>query len=173
MKKFLLLISAFTSMECFSQETSKFELTKDGVIPIVINLDSISANTIYTKSKKWILESYKNPKEVLKADIENESLRINGFKSNAWFYKSLGAKQEYDMEYSFQIEIKESKIRLTFTPGQFWADNQKVLYNYTTFFKGTGEVKGAYKDAKPSLEVTMNDLANSLVEYIKGKKSDW
>lgn len=77
------------------------------------------------------------------------------------------------MEYSFEIEFKDNKIRLTFTPGQFWADNQKALFDYKTFFKSSGEVKGAYKDAKPSLEQTMNELAASLYYYIKGKKSDW
>lgn len=124
---------------------TKFELLKDGVAPIVVNIDSVIAATIYKKTINWVQETYKTPKEVLKTNIENETIRVDGFKKNAWFYKSLGMKQEYDMEYSFQIDIKDNKIRLAFTPGQFWGDNQKVLYSYPTFFKSSGEIKGHIK----------------------------
>ena len=174
MKKLFLLSSLFVSGLSYSQELPKFELTKDGVQPIVVNIDSFDGQTLYKKTFNWVQENYKNPKEVLKTNIENETIRIDGFKKSAWFYKSLGIKLEYDMEYSFQVDFKEGKIRLTFTPGQFWADNQKALYNYSTFFKSSGELRGAYKDAKPSMEQSMNDLVSSLYNYIKGnKKSDW
>jgi hypothetical protein len=174
MKKIFLSVLLLTAKLAFTQDLPKFELTKDGVQPIVVNIDSFSILTLYQKTLNWIQENYKNPKEVLKANIENETIRIEGYKKNAWFYKSLGMKQEYDMEYSFQIEFKEGRIRLTFIPGQFWGDGQKILYNYPTFFKNSGEIKVAYKDAKPSLEQSMNDLVFSLFTYIKGnKKSDW
>jgi hypothetical protein len=174
MKKFLLSILLLTTTSLFAQDIPKFELTKDGVQPIVVVIDSFNAQTIYKKTLNWVKENYKNPKEALKADIENETVRIDGFKKNAWFYKSLGMKQEYDMEYSFLIDIKDNKIRLTFTVGQFWGDDKKTTYDYTTFFKSSGEIRGAYKDAKPSLEQSMNDLVFSLYNYIKGsKKSDW
>ena len=173
MKHLLIAVFALTTLFGYSQDIPKFELTKDGVSPIIVNIDSMSAEAIYKKTLNWVQESYKTPKEVLKTNIENEKIRVDGFKKNAWFYKSLGVTNSYDIEYSFEVEFKENKIRLTFTPGQFWADNQKVLYDYKTFFKSSGEVKGAYKDAKPSLEQSMNDLTASLYNYIKGKKSDW
>jgi hypothetical protein len=174
MKKVFLAAMYFVVTNVFGQEIPKFELTKDGVQPIIVSIDSFNAQTIYKKTINWVKENYKNPKEVLKADIENESVRIDGFKKNAWFYKSLGMKQEYDMEYSFSIDIKDNKIRLTFTIGQFWGDNKKTAYDYTTFFKKDGELRGAYKDAKPSLEESMNELVSSLYNYIKGnKKNDW
>ena len=173
MKHLLITVFVLTSFIGYSQDIPKFELTMDGVSPIIINIDSINAEAIYKKTLNWVQESYKTPKEVLKTNIENEKIRVDGFKKNAWFYKSLGVTNSYDMEYSFEIEFKDNKIRLTFTPGQFWANNQKVLYDYKTFFKNSGEVKGAYKDAKPSLEQSMNALVSSLYNYIKGKKSDW
>jgi hypothetical protein len=174
MKKLFLLAFVSISIISFSQDTARFELTKDGVLPIVVNLDSLNAKTIYSKTLNWIQVNYKNPKEVLKTNVENETIRIDAFKKNAWFYKSLGMKQEYDMEYSFLIDIKDNKIRLTFTVGQFWGDDKKTTYDYTTFFKSSGEIRGAYRDAKPSLEQSMNDLVSSLCNYIKGtKKSDW
>ena len=173
MKHLFIPVFLFTSLFCFSQDIPKFELTKAGVQPIVVNIDSSNAAAIYKKTLNWVQETYKNPKEVLKTDIENETIRIDGLKNNACYYKSLGIKMVYDMEYSFQIDFKDNKVRLTFTPGQFWTDHKKVLYDYTSFFKNDGELRGMYKDAKTSLEQSMNDLVSSLYNYIKGKKSDW
>jgi hypothetical protein len=175
MKKLFLLAFVSVSIIGFSQDTARFELTKDGVLPIVVKLDSLSAKFIYSKTLNWVQENYKNPKEVLKANIENETIRIDGFKKEACFFKSLGIKTIFDMDYSFQIDIKDNKVRLTFTPGQFWSENQKVFsVGYSYFFKNSGEIKGGYKDAKPSMEQSMNDLVSSLCNYIKGtKKSDW
>ena len=113
MKIFFLPVLLFTATVASSQDLPKFELTKDGVRPIVVNIDSFSITTLYQKTLNWVQENYKNPKEVLKTNIENETIRIDGYRKNAWFYKSLGMKQEYDMEYSFLIEFKQGRIRLT------------------------------------------------------------
>ena len=113
MKKIFLSVLLLSTTIAFSQDLQKFELTKDGVQPIVVNIDSFSISTLYQKTLNWVQENYKNPKEVLKANIENETIRADGYKKNAWFYKSLGMKQEYDMEYSFQVDFKEGKVRLT------------------------------------------------------------
>lgn len=173
MKNLFLSVFLLTSLFCFSQDIPKFELTKDGVAPIVVNIDSLNAETIYKKTLNWVQENYKNPKEVLKADIPNEKIRIDGFKKSAWYIKSLGYKVEYGMEYVFEIEFKENKIRMTYTPGESWGDTKKVGFTYKNFFKDDGELKNAWKDGKPSLEDSMNELSLSLYNYIKGKKSDW
>ena len=79
----------------------------------------------------------------------------------------------YDLEYLFQIDLKDNKVRLTFIPGQLWNGNQKVLYDYKSFFKNDGEIRSMYKDAKTSMEQSMNDLVFSLYNFIKGKKREW
>ena len=173
MKKIFLPILLFTATVAFSQDLPKLELNRDGVQPIVVNIDSFTVQTLYKKSLNWVQENNKNPKEVLKTDIENETIRIAGLKNNACYYKSLGIKMSYDLEYLFQIDLKDNKVRLTFIPGQLWNGNQKVLYDYKSFFKNDGEIRSMYKDAKTSMEQSMNDLVFSLYNFIKGKKREW
>ena len=72
-----------------------------------------------------------------------------------------------DMEYSFSIAIKDKKVRLRFSIGQFWSENKKTIYDYTAFFNNTGEIKEDYTDAKQSLENSMNEIASSLYYNIR------
>jgi hypothetical protein len=47
MKKILLSVLLLTTTCLFAQDIPKFELTKDGVQPIVLVVDSFNAQTIY------------------------------------------------------------------------------------------------------------------------------
>jgi hypothetical protein len=171
-KYFLLSIAIFFSASSFSQEIPKLKLSPIGVEPIIVLADSIKASDLYNKSLKWVLETYKNPDKVLKAKIENEKIRIDGYTQNAWWYTSMGVRQSYNMEYSIEISFKDGKYRFEFIIGQFYIDNgQKAMFNYGSFYKKTGEIKSSYSDAVPSLEETMNSLSVSFYNYVTGKSS--
>jgi hypothetical protein len=72
-RRIILVLSAcLISNITFGQESPTFNLTIDGVKPIVIQLDSMDAKSLYNKMLKWVQESYKNPNEVLKTNFENE-----------------------------------------------------------------------------------------------------
>jgi hypothetical protein len=174
MKKLILGICLFISFYSYSQELPKLKLTPNGVEAIVVATDSLKASDMYKKSLNWVQETYKNPDKVIKAKIENEKIRIDGFANNAWWYKALGIKNSYDMEYSLEISFKDGKYKFEYTIGQFFADGQKVFYDFTAFFKKSGEVRSAYTDAVPSIEETMNSLSLSFYEYVSGnnKKND-
>lgn len=171
--KFTFLVAAIIApFFSFAQEIPKLKLTPSGVEAIIVSTDSLKADYLYKKSINWVQETYKNPEKVLKAKIENEKIRIDAFASNAWWYKSMGVKLNYDMEYSIEISFRDGKYKFELTVGQFYADGQKFMANYTNFFnKSSGEVKGVYKDAVPSLEETINNLSLSFFKYVTGIKS--
>jgi len=179
MKKFLIftVITLLSIGLAFSQEIELLKLTPNGVKPIVVEVEGMSASEMYKNSIRWVQETFKNPDEVLKANIENEKIRIDGFAFNAWWFKSLGTKLSLDMEYTVSIDFKDGRYRFEFNVGQFWGDGQKVLYDYTLFFNKKGEVKNTYEDAVPSLELTMNALSFSFYNYVTGKtkekNDDW
>ncbi len=158
------------------QDYSKFVLTKDGVEPIVVQFDSMSAPVLYAKAYKWVQKSYKNPEKVLKTNLQGEEIRVEAYKEGAFFYKQFGKPYYFDIEYSFTIQLKDKKIRLIYTPSQIWTSlSSRALFSYSSFFKKTGELKDVYRDAKPSMEQTMNDLVKSLCDYLNNKTSggDW
>jgi len=173
MKKKILFVSIMILLKShisYGQEIEKIKLTPQGVEPIVVQVDSLKSNEIYEKALNWVKETYKNPDKVLKANLENEKIRIDGFASNAWWYKSMGITNNYNMEYTVEISFKEGKYRFSYIIGQFYIEGgKKVLYDYKTFYKKSGEIKKSYIDAVPSLEQTMNDLSLSFYNYINGK----
>ena len=172
MKNILVPIAILISSFSFAQDIPKLKLSPTGVEAIVVNVDTLKADYLYKKAINWVQESYKNPDKVLKYKIENEKIRIDGFATNAWWYKTLGMKMNYNMDYSIEVSFKDGKYRFEFIVGQFYTDGgQKFLANYTSFFKSSGEVKGVYSDAVPSLEETMNNLLLSFHNYINGLKS--
>lgn len=146
----------------------------NGVEPIVVQFDSMSAPILYQKTLVWVQKTYKNPEKVLAANISNEEVRINAYSEAAYVYKPMGMTNYYDLDYTFTVQFKDKKLRLEFTPGQAWF-NGTPAYSYEYFFKKTGELKNAYKDTKPSFEETMNNLVNSLCDYLNtnGKADDW
>jgi len=173
MKKIIIsIISIFIFGNCFSQSLPELKLTPNGVEPIVVSVDSVESSELYKKTLNWILETYKSPDLVIKAKIENEKIRIEAFKQNAWYAKSLGMKYYLDMDYTLEISFKDGKYRFKYTVGQFWAGGQRCLYDYGYFFKSSGEVRSSYSESVPSLEKTMNDLSLNYYNYIIGKSTN-
>lgn len=167
MKAFLVTVMLLVATHLFSQSIPKFELTKSGVQSVEVIIDSSNTKEIYQKALKWVNETFEKPKSVITRDQKNKYLRINGFRKNAWLYKSQDKVEIIDMEYSFSIAIKDKKVRLRFSIGQFWSENKKTIYDYTAFFNNTGEIKEDYTDAKQSLENSMNEIASSLYYNIR------
>jgi len=170
MKIVFSLIFVLISTLSHSQKMTNFELTKEGVKPVNIKLGNLGAKIIYKKTMDWVQENYSNPSAVLKSNIENKTIRIEDLKRNAWFYMGFGFKNEFDMEYSFQVDIQDNKVKLTFTPKQFWNGDEKAPFSYDLFFTNDGRVDWQWKDAKPSMDKTMNDIGLSLLSYIREDK---
>ena len=181
MKKVFLLLAMSISMTSFSQ--SKFEITRDGLknIEQVISVDSISAKEIYSKINKYIQKNYVNPNSVSKGNIENEFISFNGIKRNCIEQKILLTTYLDDLEYYFNIDIKDGKIRVSIS-------KLNILYNVQgssgsrnlltadlyTFFKSDGDVKKSQQKRKDDIENTVNGIINDIVAVIKDKsKSNW
>ena len=164
-----------TMLNGICQTIPQLKITPNGVEPIVVEVKEMSASEIYSQAKKWVQETYDNPSEVLKADLVNEKIRIDGFVTNAWWCKPMGITQNMDMNYQLEISFKDGKYRFEYTVGQFYPSGgggQKAMYTYTIFWKNNGDVRHSYADAIPSIEKTMNSLSMSFYKYIIGKKSE-
>lgn len=168
-KLFYLLMLVYT----FSFGQNKMELKPSGYDPIVTEVPGQNTNDIYKKTKDWVQTYYKNPKEVLKADIENEMIRIEGYAAGG--FETGMSKMDYS--YTIEIEFKDGKYRFNYLVGQFWAGSQRALYSYKYFFKSDGTLRKTQTRCYDSMNVTVNDTYNSLYNYITGNtqtaKKDW
>ncbi len=163
---FTILLFIFYSNFTFSQE-NKFEITINGYEPKVFEVENQTKSDIYKLIKKWVIKTYKNPKEVLTADIENEIIKINGFSTNIVKW-SIG--DGWDLFYSLDIEIKDNKYRLSLT-----ADIAGNQIEYTSFFKKDGSKRTGYKGGPESIDNHLNSIVDDLNLFLKnkGEKSDW
>lgn len=175
MKTLFSLIMLLVSVVSFSQDSLK--INPEGYSSIVVSVEGKSASELYNEAINWVQTTYKNPENVLKAKIENESIRVNGFSSNAWFYKNMGMKMYYDMNYTIEVSFKDGRYKLDFTVGEFYESGKVVMHRPKHFFKKDGSVSKMYSDAVPSIEKTMNDLSMSFYNYVSGKNqeknNDW
>src|ERR1035437_10145586 len=117
MKRVNLIILVMLSFNgfIFSQTTPKFKLTKDGTKLVVISFDtSYSAHLIYTKVKEWIKSNNKHPESVIRIDTENSLIKFSHYKEKAWKLKPNGTDIWYEMQYTFTVDIKKAKCRVTF-----------------------------------------------------------
>ena len=134
-KNLLLLITTVIYSTLFSQETQKLKLTPEGVAPIILSIDGLSASEIYKKSLDWVQETYKNPDKVLKANIENKKIRIDGFSPNALSFGNM-VVNNWGVSYSLEISFKEGRCRYDYNINYFTAeDGGRAGITYKDFYK--------------------------------------
>ena len=164
----LALILGLFSFKTFAQD---IELTPEGFKSVVLNIEGKTAQEIYKKSLNFVQEYYKNPDKVLKANIENEKIRIEGYGEYVFYLKILG-KRYYSTWYTIEIEFKDNKARFTFSANKFTPDDAVSVY-LSDFYKKDGSLKNLYKTAKLDLEKFTNKIKDHYHKYLTGKKGDW
>lgn len=168
----LLLITAFG----YAQET-KFTFTKEGFTDYVVTEVPGTQNEIYSKAINWIKENYKNPEEVIKMTIENQKVRIQGYKEN--FYCVKYGKQDICTNAVYVIEISFKDGKYKFEPIEMKLSNsagsyQMDLNNTSVYYNKKGELLKGSEKTPELLENLFNDLNGSLKDYINGvKKNEW
>lgn len=171
MKKliFLTLLLLGTNF-IIAQDIPALKLTIDGAQSVELKIDNLTTNQIYDRSLMWLQETFVNSKDVIKENIENEKIKIEGFAKKAWWYKSMGIKNYNHMEYTVQLYFKDKQVKFDYAVGQFYLlEGPKTQYDYRMFFKKDGTIRNQYIDAVSSLELTMNTLLVSYYNYITGQ----
>jgi hypothetical protein len=171
MKNIFVFVFLFTSIPfLFSQDISELKITNKGVPQITISAENFTAKEIYDKALIWVNANFSNPKDAIKENIENEFLKIEGFKLKAWYYTSMGIKNYNHMLYNIEFTFFDGSLKVNYTILQFYInEGLNAQYNYEMFFKKDGFVRSKYKDAVPSLEATMNELLFSFYNFLTGE----
>ena len=162
MKKisFILFVIVFFSGSVFSRKAPEFKLTKDGIEPVVIEFDtSYSANLIYTRVKEWIALNNKYPSSVTRIDKEDSLIKFSCYSKSAFKIKVNNIDYWHDMQYTFKVEIKDFRCRITFATDE---DRYKFWYN------DDGSLKERFKESEAAFENTVNETLTSLYDHITG-----
>jgi len=176
MKKLLFFL--FFPLIGFSQ-ISDLTLTMDGFEPIVVEVKDKRAKELYDSAYKWILRNYNTPEIVIKAKIENEMIRIEGFQEKTHGYSQMGVDMSYNTKYSLTLSFKDGRYRFDFQILNVDLDNNNIRgngYYPRDLYKKSGERRKhrIYNDMHLSLETTVNNLSKLLYDFIiNGAEDDW
>ncbi|MFV5696697.1 DUF4468 domain-containing protein [Flavobacterium sp. LB3P122] len=186
MKKIFLLLVLVCSFS-YGQET-EFKFTKDGLTDfVVIDCPGKTQAELYKKALDWVLVTYKNPNEVLKAKIENDYIRIDGASSGLILQYILGMPMEFTGKYTTEIFFKEGKFKFDITalgyyhPGSKYGAGVEVdILNgsMSDYFRKDETIRATFKKYPEKFSSEFNGLTASLKEFvmsdkIPSKKSDW
>ncbi|RTY93877.1 DUF4468 domain-containing protein [Flavobacterium sp. GT3R68] len=186
MRKIILLSLLTLTTLSFGQET-EFKFAKEGFTDYIITtIENKSQTELYKKTLEWIGATYKNPKEAIKSQKENEFIRFEGVSKSLINVNSAG-KIPREAKYQIEITFKDGKYKLDVTdisvyspPGENgaggWATTE--LKNLEAYYNKKGETKTVYKYYPEMIPVFFNDLNRNLKDFILhgqagGKKSDW
>ena len=115
MKKilFTLTLSLLTIIS-FAQASFTLSEEKPDFPPqfIVLEIDSLSIEDGYKRTLEWININYNTPSKVIKSQIENKYVRIQGVSKNGFTFVNMGMTFYKDIRYTIEFKFKENKNTL-------------------------------------------------------------
>lgn len=121
MRYIILTLTILFGLSSFSQEFEVRDMQVDSgptslqgtfkiIKPVLVLEAKGTPQELYNKTLNWVNETYKNPDEVIKAKIEGEYIRLNGFASNLIQLTGIGTDY-YDVKYTLEIRFRENRFR--------------------------------------------------------------
>ncbi|MHC0442357.1 DUF4468 domain-containing protein [Flavobacterium sp. 3-210] len=187
MTKIITLAFVMICSIVFSQDT-EFKMSKEGFTDYVVTpCEGKTQSEIYKKTLDWINVTYKNPKEVLKANLENDYVRFEGSASGLVCVNALGMKNCYNTKYQIEVSFKEGKYKFDIIEIQYYVSSSQYssggwypfnMIGMEPYYNKKGEIRSAYKYYPEYIPPYFNDLNKSLQNFvlsneIPSKKADW
>ena len=177
MKKIILLfvlISGFT----FGQSIPEFQFSNKGFNNnLVFDVPNIKKEEIYKKTIEWIKLNYNSPEKVIKSQIEDQYIRINGFNNQGICNKMLGTYFCWGLYYTLEIHIKDDKYKLILSEVYTYEREKTYVDIYQkTLYDRKGNLKKSGEPIFNSLNKTINNVSSGLYDYVIGKtniNSNW
>lgn len=129
------------------------------------------ANELYDISLRWVMSAFNNPDQVITGKMENEMIKGNGYSDGV----KIAALMIVGLKYHFTIDVKDNKVRITFTD---FIVTAKPPYSYETYvFKNDGSERT--NPQASNISASSNEIIRSLINSYKKsitegiKKDDW
>ena len=167
MKKLLILLLLFVT-PLFQVNAQDISITKDGITDYVVSdCEGITKDVMYNKAIEWVNLTFKNPSEVLIANLENSLIRLEFSETSTRIKR-------------FVVEIQFRDNRYKFDPISVMFPSAAVPYNdflatVDKYFKKDGSLKSRIAMTVMSVQNILNSTNVSLKNYINGvnQEDDW
>lgn len=176
--------SEITSIVEIKEGWDYFKFSEDGFTDyVVVDVDSLSKENLYIQVKNWVLETYNTPSEVIKSEIKNKKIRIEGSKSSGLSVKGiLGESYYYNIRYSIEISVRDGKYKFDPISLEYYIPYSKYvsarwvdlsIFNkeslspfYYQKGKKKGRIQSTFSSFPSSVENHFDNLNISLFNYI-------
>jgi hypothetical protein len=141
-----------------------------------------TAEENYQKAISWVNTTFKNPAEVLKAQVENKYIRVTGVGSNLTAINSVGMIYPRNVEYTITIFVKDDKIKFELGTLKEYVTGPTAAtsgwYNFTGIpaYRKNGKVKKTIMPYVTKFENYFNNLASAVANQdiiMEAQTSDW
>lgn len=163
MKNLLTTTLLFFITICSAQ--TKLELTPQGFQTQELKTPDRLLDQLIEASKNWAPTYNKKRYDV--SEVTTNSLVIEARYENGYYSYNVGVKYNHDIVYRLKVVFNEDKTySLSISVKEIYAENVLLKTTTADFFTEDGKLKDDFRDAKPSLENTINRIVKSYVGYI-------
>jgi len=131
---------------------------------VAIEVDGLTIPDGYNRALEWINITYNTPSEVIKSQVENKYIRIEGVLNNGAVFASL----KYNIEFKFKDNrVKFEVIKMEYyvaSGGGKWIN---LVYLNSEKYKKNGKYKKAYANKANKVMTYFNELVLSMDTYLK------
>jgi hypothetical protein len=192
LKALILLLFTMISTSIFAQKVDKFNLSSTSTSLVnqflVLDKDGMSVEDGYKMATEWVNITYNTPKKVIKEDVENEYIRIQGIGNSIRCSKMLGELDCLDIKYSISLEFKDNKLKFQLINLQVQGlpldPNTPVMRSSWTVYnpqlqdltKKNGKRYRVRTEDAVSTMSYLNGLADNMRAYLENplvKEEDW
>lgn len=171
----ILILSLFLINTSLFGQAKKFNINSEDIESLIQSVGEMTKDSIYTKSKEWINQTFINSDAVIGSSIENQMIRFTGVQPN--YYRA--SRYTFDLEFQIRIEFKENRYRLTVESLRNGNNGVFADINRGVCYKSDGEPRSSKqcRDLLIGIENTLNNLNLSIYNYLIGEteysEEDW
>jgi len=158
------LLSGCAGMKPLTEEQKSIER--------VVTLENVSQDVIFERTKMWIAENFVSAKAVLEYEDKDKGRLIgNGKMDYPCSGMSCLAKNDWDVNFTMRVDVKDNKLRLRFTNIYIsWPASYDSLGSHPAQ-RVPMSTQGDVEDIKPAL-LAYGDRIKKYIYSSKNTK-DW
>lgn len=163
MKKIITLFFLFICT--FLNAQPPLVLDQGGFAPVRFDVPDVQLKTLMDNTKAW---SYSvNKKGADFSEETDHSIVVTAFEENAFFIRNRGEQYAFRIRYAMSISFDKGQCTVFFKVKEIYDGEQLTKSTLSDYFTSDGKLKDDYRDAKPSLEKSANDLLSALYRKLQ------
>lgn len=144
----------------------KVELTPKGFEPnpTVGNLPQITNERFIEATQLWAQDFSRGEADI--SQVTENSLTIDAFRDNAFFYRNVGDTYYQKVKYQIELSKERNTYSLSFQITEIYTNKTLLKSAITDYFTPDGKMKDGFEEVKPSIEKTVSIILDSYNRYI-------